>query len=99
MQFESAEHLYWWLFVGTKGGRMREMIVKELMTSPANANQLAKRLGVNYRTVMHHLTLLEENGIVKSEGPRYGKVFFLSQMFYSSYSAFSKIVNGGKVSE
>ncbi len=83
--------MFWWIFVGSKGGVMRMKIVISLKDFPQNANQLAQNLGVNYRTVMHHLNILEENGIVKSEGPKYGKVYFLTDLFMKNFDLFEKI--------
>ncbi|MDG6932978.1 MAG: winged helix-turn-helix transcriptional regulator [Nitrososphaerota archaeon] len=84
--------MYWWIFVGTRGGKMRVEIINSLVKSPANMNQLAERLGVNYRTIAHHLQLLEENGIVKAEGPRYGKTYFLEKSFVDNLGKFSSVV-------
>lgn len=93
MQFESSTHLYWWIFVGSKGGAMRARIVMSLKDYPQNAYQLSQNLGVNYRTIIHHLSVLEENYIVKSEGPKYGKVYFLTDAFLSNFGLFDQIVS------
>ncbi len=88
--------MYWWIFIGSKGGVMRMKIVMSLKDYPQNANQLAQNLGVNYRTVTHHLSILEENYIVKSEGPKYGKVYFLTDSFLKNYSLFNEIISRGR---
>ena len=50
-----------------------------LRNRPSNANQLAEMLGVDYKTVQHHVRVLEENGLVTpSEKGAYGAVFFLT---------------------
>ena len=51
MSFDSFRHMLWWVFVVSRGGKTRRMIVDLLMASPMNANQLAGTLSVNYRTV------------------------------------------------
>jgi DNA-binding transcriptional ArsR family regulator len=56
--------LMWYLLFGTRGGPNRRRILDELVRSPANAHQLAATLGLDYRTVRHHLRLLEKNGAV-----------------------------------
>ncbi|BBE42109.1 Transcriptional regulator, ArsR family [Conexivisphaera calida] len=71
---------------------MRARIVASLRDLPQNANQLAQNLGVNYRTITHHLRILEESGIVKSEGPRYGKIYFLTDLFQMNDDLFEEIV-------
>jgi len=45
-----------------------------------NANQLAEKLRVDYKTIQHHLRVLEENGLVTpSEKGAYGAVILLTQ--------------------
>jgi len=78
--FSTQEHMYLWIFVGSRGGKMRLAIMEKLMEKPANANQLAKELEVNYRTILHHVEILEKNGLIRSEGPKYGALYFVSDM-------------------
>ena len=45
---------------------MRAMIMRELLSAPMNANRLSQRLGVDYKTVAHHLeVLLRMNWVTK----------------------------------
>ncbi|MFC7202573.1 ArsR/SmtB family transcription factor [Haloferax namakaokahaiae] len=68
----------WWLIGGARGGKNRLRIVRTLADTPMNANQLADELDLNYKTVRHHLELLEENGVLTTMGDGYGKTYFLS---------------------
>lgn len=61
--------LMWYLLVGTRGGPNRRRILEELRRSPANAHQLSEALGLDYRTVRHHLRLLEQNSVVTRSVP------------------------------
>lgn len=61
--------LMWYLLVGTRGGPNRRRILEELRRSPANAHHLASVLGLDYRTVRHHLRLLEQNSVVTRSVP------------------------------
>ena len=73
------KRLLWYLFAGTRGGPSRAEIIKALQDRPSNANQLAQTLHVDYKTVQHHVRVLEENGlIVPSEKGTYGAVLFLT---------------------
>ena len=73
------KRLLWYLFAGTRGGPSRAEIIKALQDRPSNANQLAQILHVDYKTVQHHVRVLEENGlIVPSEKGTYGAVLFLT---------------------
>jgi|HubBroStandDraft_5_1064220.scaffolds.fasta_scaffold233864_3 hypothetical protein len=56
--------LMWYLLVGTRGGPNRRRILEELRRSPANAHHLASILNLDYRTVRHHLKLLEQNAVI-----------------------------------
>ena len=61
--------LMWYLLVGTRGGPNRRRILEELRRSPANAHQISSTLELDYRTVRHHLRLLERNGVVTRTVP------------------------------
>jgi DNA-binding transcriptional ArsR family regulator len=71
--------LLWYLLGGTRGGPNRAEIIKTLQTRPCNANQLAETLRVDYKTVQHHIRILEENGLVSlANKGSYGAVLFLT---------------------
>jgi len=70
---------------------MRARIIMALRDSPMNANQLADYLGVDYRTVRHHLEILERNKIVASAGEKYGVTYFLTPLMEENYSIFEEI--------
>jgi DNA-binding transcriptional ArsR family regulator len=89
----------WWIFAGTRGGRMRQKLVEALLLRPMNPNQLASQLDVNYRTVIHHLEVLTENRLVTVEGPNYGKVYFPSQLLVQNLHIFRKICPGGQAAQ
>ena len=71
--------LMWYLLCGTRGGPNRLRILEQLERSPANAHQLASSLDLDYRTVRHHLRLLERNGAVgRPVGDAYAAPYELS---------------------
>ena len=73
------KRLLWYLFAGTRGGPSRAEIIKAIQNRPSNANQLAQILRVDYKTIQHHVRVLEENGlIVPSDKGTYGAVLFLT---------------------
>ncbi len=57
-----------WLIAGTRGGVTRARIITTLKETPQNANQLATLLGMDYRTIRHHLEVLEKNKLITSAG-------------------------------
>jgi len=82
-----------WLIAGTRGGITRAQIIGALKEAPQNANQLANLLEMDYRTIRHHLKVLEKNRIVTSAGERYGLTYFLSPEMEENYALFEEICN------
>jgi DNA-binding transcriptional ArsR family regulator len=70
--------LLWYLLGATRGGETRARVMSELRARPGNMNQLAKRLGLDYRAVQHHIRVLTKNSLVSSAGEHYGLTYFLS---------------------
>jgi DNA-binding transcriptional ArsR family regulator len=71
--------LLWYLLGGTRGGPNRAEIIKILQNRPCNANQLAETLRVDYKTIQHHVRILEDNGLVSlTNKGSYGAVLFLT---------------------
>lgn len=87
------KHLLQWLIAGTRGGFNRARIINAIKEEPMNANQLGNLLKVDYRTVRHHLEVLEKNGLVTSMGERYGKIYFLSHELEKNFEDFEEIWN------
>jgi DNA-binding transcriptional ArsR family regulator len=89
----SLKYLLGWLIAGTRGGPTRAKIIEALKESPQNANQLANLLKMDYKTMRHHLEVLEKNKMLTSVGDRYGATYFLSQMLEDNYSIFEEITS------
>jgi predicted transcriptional regulator len=85
-----------WLIIGTKGGKTRAQIIKSLKKNPQNSNQLATLLKVNYKTIRHHLTILEKNKLIISAGDHYSTAYFLSELMEENYGLFEEITNKTK---
>ncbi len=85
------EDMIWWLIAGTRGGINRARIIKELHSRPYNANQLAKNLDLDYKTIRHHIKVLEENNIIVSSGDKYGTMYFLSNEMENNRDIFEEI--------
>jgi DNA-binding transcriptional ArsR family regulator len=61
----------WQVLAGTRGGPNRVRVLRALDRRPRNANQLADELDLSYKTVRHHLDVLEGNQLVKSSDGDY----------------------------
>lgn len=71
--------LLWYLMAGTRGGSTRASILKYLIGRPYNANQLAKALNLDYKTIRHHLNVLIKNGIITKGSEGCTAIYFLSK--------------------
>lgn len=84
--------LLWYLLAGTRGGPSRIRILELLRISPHNPNQLALALGVDYRTIRHHLRILEQNGLVRRPvGNKYAAPYELAPELSAHYEMVSEI--------
>jgi len=82
----------WYLLAGTRGGVNRARILRVLRDRPLNANDLAGRLGLDYKTVRHHLDVLRENDCVMTLGNEgYGVLYTLSPRLQSHFEDFEQI--------
>jgi DNA-binding transcriptional ArsR family regulator len=86
------KYLLGWLIAGTRGGPTRAKIIETLKETPQNANQLATALKMDYRTIRHHLKVLEKNRIITTAGEGYGTTYFLSPVMEENYVLFEEIV-------
>ena len=89
---DGFERLLWWLFAGSTGAKTRAEVLIAIRGQPRNAQQLCHALGVDYTTVRHHLRVLERNKLIVTEGEKYGKLYFLSDLMEANWSTFERIV-------
>ena len=85
------KRILWYVFFATRGGLTRIRIVDKLEENPYNINQLSKELNLDYKTVMHHIKILEDNKIIVPDERRYGTIYFPSQLFDQSKDMFDEI--------
>ncbi len=85
------EKTLWYLLTGMRGGENRVRIIRELSDSPKNANQLSNQLELDYKTVRHHLKMLEEHYVVETGGGEYGELYFLTDQFMEHEEKFEEI--------
>ena len=83
-----------WLLTTTRGGNTRTQILKTLKQTPQNTNQLATQLKKSYKTISHHLGVLEKNKLVIPIGDHhYSTAYFLSQTMEENYRIFEEITD------
>ena len=86
------KNILWYLIAGTKGGETRGRIIEFLNGSPSNANRISEMLKLDYKTIRHHLHVLEKNNIITAVNKgNYGAVYFLSEIMKANISVFNEI--------
>ncbi|MDD3160128.1 MAG: ArsR family transcriptional regulator [Candidatus ainarchaeum sp.] len=88
----SIKHLLNWLILGSKGGETRKKILLILKKKPMNNNNLAKEINMDYKTVQHHIKILQENQLISSIGNKYGQVYIISQLLEDEIDLFKKMI-------
>ncbi|MGB9925791.1 MAG: ArsR/SmtB family transcription factor [Candidatus Bathyarchaeales archaeon] len=63
----------------SRGANSRKKILKTIVYGPKNCNQIAIKLGLNWRTIYRHLQILEKENFVKSFGFGKRKFYKLTQ--------------------
>jgi DNA-binding transcriptional ArsR family regulator len=88
---EPTKRLLFWLLEGTKGGPTRIQLLSLLAKKPMNMRQLALAADLDYKTVEHHVRLLEKNLIIEPMGSGYGKMYFVSDLLLGEKEFAGKI--------
>jgi predicted transcriptional regulator len=89
------KRVLWYLIAGSRGGANRARIIKALYDRPYNVNQLSEELDLDYKTIKHHIKVLEDhNIIINSTGEKkYGAMYFLSNRMEEKYPLFQEILS------
>ena len=90
---KQARKLLLYLFTSTRGGFTRLRIIMMLLESPYNTHQLAKALDLDYKSVQHHIKVLEKNNLVSKIGERYGAIFHLSIFLEMNIGALDEAID------
>jgi DNA-binding transcriptional ArsR family regulator len=86
------KNLLWYLVAGTKGGETRGRIIDLIRKKPSNANKIAEILKLDYKTIRHHIGVLEKNNVITAINKgKYGAVYFLSEFMQANIQIFNEI--------
>lgn len=88
---EEFKRLLWFLLGGSRGGENRARILSSIRRRPSNLNRLAKAIGMDYRSVQHHMAVLQRNSLVVSAGQRYGVVYSIHPFLLHHYETFENV--------
>lgn len=86
------KNLLWYLVAGTKGGETRGRMIDFIRKTPSNANKIAEMLKLDYKTIRHHIDVLEKNNVITAVNKgNYGAVYFLSEFMQANINIFDEI--------
>lgn len=85
------EKALWYLLTATRGGENRVRLLRALSEQPKNANELAEELDLDYKTVRHHLDMLDDHGVIETSDEQYAKLHFLTDTFERNRETFEEI--------
>jgi DNA-binding transcriptional ArsR family regulator len=87
------KRLLWYLIGSTRGGINRARILELINSHPAKANQIAQELNLDDKTVIHHLDVLTQNGLVITDNKdKYGATYFLTPIMVPAEYSINKIL-------
>lgn len=85
-----------YVFAGSRGGATRTRIVASVLDDGKNTHQIAKELGMDYKTIEYNLRVLSKHKFVVS-GEGYGKLWHPSKNLRASEGQFRDIMGRLKV--
>lgn len=81
---------------GTRGGPVRLKILLHIEKTPCNINELSKELSLDYKTIQHHVRVLQKSGFLRSGDDSYGKKYTLSPILEKNKNILESVSNMGK---
>jgi DNA-binding transcriptional ArsR family regulator len=87
-----TKYVLQYLIAGTRGGMTRALIIDALNKTPMNSNRLSTQLKLDYKTIQHHLRVLEENNVIAAVNKgKYGAVYHLTADMEANLKLFKEI--------
>ena len=76
---------------GTRGGPVRLKILLLLEKGPHNINKISEKLALDYKTVQHHIRVLEKMNFIMSARKKYADEYKLSALLEANRSILDEI--------
>ncbi len=86
------KNILWFIIAGTKGGINRAKILNLVKDTPMNANKIATVLGLDHKTIVHHVKILLKNELIVKEEKEYGAEYELTQIMKDNQSVLEEIM-------
>jgi len=80
-----------YVFAGSRGGATRARIVHAVLETPKNNHQLAKELGLDYKTVQYNLRVLDKHRYLVTVTEGYGTLWAPSKNLLAVADQFQAI--------
>ena len=80
------------VFTGMGGRYTRMRILCTLTEHPANTQELANILELDYKTIKHNIGVLEKNEFIVRTGDGYGDIFSPTELILSNLSTLYKVI-------
>ncbi len=81
------------IFVNSRGGSNRIRIISLLRKEPLNLNQMSLTTGMDYKSISHHMNVLEKNNIISKSEEGYGHINYISPLLEANIEIFDEIVS------
>ena len=81
----------WFLLGGRRGGENKAKIIRYVREKPANLNQIAGDLRLQYKTIQHHAKILVKSSLLVTSGEKYGTVYLLSPWLEHHIETFDRV--------
>ena len=91
MSDQDIIRLLWFLFAGTRGGDNRIKILDLLIKNPLNINKISEELQLDYKTIQHHIHVLEKNNLITKIGDKYGVLYFISNYMEKNIESYYNV--------
>jgi DNA-binding transcriptional ArsR family regulator len=87
------KYLIEYLISATRGGMTRLKIIRALKKQAMNINKISSMLKFDYKTVQHHLKVLEENRIIEAtKKGSYGALYHLTRDMEEQWELIEEII-------
>lgn len=69
---------------GTRGGPVRLDVLKIIAKEKMNISQISIKMGMDYKTIQHHMRVLDKSGFVKKEMSKNESIYSVSDLIRSN---------------
>ena len=84
--------ILWSIIAGTRGGVNRAKILNIIKDTPMNANKIATTLGLDHKTVIHHVKILSKNRLIVKAEKEYAAEYQLTEIMKNNQNILEDIV-------